>query len=49
MQTIVMYEGAELKWVEPALADGGKCVIFLYHVGCCIHANDQERNQWYVH
>ena len=40
------FEGVEMKRVPPALKDGEKEVVMLFHDECCFHANEEARNLW---
>ena len=42
------FEGSDLKQVNPALEDGWKRMIALFHDECCFHANDEARSLWQV-
>lgn len=45
-QRMAKYEGVELTYTPPALNNGEKEVILLFHDECCFQANDQHSHAW---
>jgi len=45
---MAIFEGLDLKQVNPVLKDGWKRMISLFHDECCFHANDEAQSLWQV-
>ena len=48
LPAMARFEGSDLKQVNPALEDGWKRMIALFHDKCCFHANDEAQSLWQV-
>lgn len=43
---MAMFEGPELKRVDPELKDGEKEIFMYFHDECCFHGNDEAHQLW---